>query len=86
MCVAGVGVPQLVDRGVELLAARCPRLQTLDISHCHKLTGASLRSVSEVYGYISHMWIRWVGVFLRIQWNPSNPDTTGTEKVVKCPY
>ena len=39
---------QLLDSGVELLASRAPWLESLDISHCSKLTGASLRSISKV--------------------------------------
>jgi hypothetical protein len=39
---------KLTDSSLELLAARCPHLETLDISHCSKLTGAALRSLTQV--------------------------------------
>ena len=41
---------QLTDSSMELLTGRCPQLETLDISHCSTLTGATLRSITQVGG------------------------------------
>ena len=46
--VVCVQFSQLVDGSIELLAERCPHLETLDISHCPSLSGASITTISKV--------------------------------------
>ena len=62
-------VPQLTDSSLELLTARCSHLETLDISQCPKLTGVTLRSITQVRRWIamrqqdSGETSGWVGSF-----------------------
>lgn len=41
---------QLEDSGLAFLLKQSPELEVLDISHCHHITGRSIRQLTEVTG------------------------------------
>ena len=48
-------ISQLTDSGLLLLLSHSSKLETLDISHCPLLTGATLQNVTEVLYVLVHV-------------------------------